>query len=273
MSHLLELRDRLLRITLSVIIIFLCLFYFANDIYTYLAVPLTSILPEGSSMVAIGVASTFLIPFKLTLVLSVFIAVPYILYQVWGFIAPGLYRHERRLAFPVLFSSTILFYTGMLFAYFVVFPLVFKFFAAVVPEDITYTPDIGSYLDTVLTLFFAFGVAFEVPIATVLLVWTGATTPQKLAEKRAYVIVGAFVIGMLLTPPDVVSQTLLAVPMWILFELGILFSRTYKPGKHRDAEVAAGGDDDVTSAAAEDEVDRELDAIEKEMDNLDNNRS
>ncbi|MCK5091768.1 MAG: twin-arginine translocase subunit TatC, partial [Gammaproteobacteria bacterium] len=203
-SHLLELRDRLLRIILVVIVIFLGLFYFANDIYTYVAGPLSSHLPEGSTMVAIGVASTFLIPFKLTLVLSVFAAMPFILYQIWGFVAPGLYRHERKMAVPVLAASTFLFYLGMAFAYYVVFPLVFKFFISVAPEAITYTPDIGSYLDIVLTLFFAFGVAFEVPIATVLLVWTGTTTPEKLAEKRSYVILGAFVVGMLLTPPDII---------------------------------------------------------------------
>lgn len=280
-SHLLELRDRLLRIMLVVIVIFLSLFYFANDIYTYLAGPLTSHLPEGSMMIATGVASTFLIPFKLTLVLSVFLSMPMILYQIWGFVAPGLYRHERRIAVPVLAASTFLFYLGMAFAYYVVFPLVFKFFASVTPDAITYTPDIGSYLDIVLTLFFAFGVAFEVPIATILLVWSGTTTPEKLAEKRPYVILGAFVAGMLLTPPDVISQTLLAVPMWVLFEIGILFARIYIPKKEEDESSATenmGGSNTQNTQGepvesdykpmTDEELGKEFDQVDQEMKDL-----
>lgn len=277
MSHLLELRDRLLRIMLIVIVIFLGLFYFANDIYTYLAGPLSSNLPEGSTMVAIGVASTFLIPFKLTLVLSVFAAMPFILHQIWHFVAPGLYRHERRMAVPILAASSFLFYLGMAFAYYVVFPLVFKFFISVAPESITYTPDIASYLDIVLTLFFAFGVAFEVPIATVLLVWTGTTTPDKLAEKRPYVVLGAFVVGMLLTPPDVISQTLLALPMWVLFEIGIIFARVYNPGGVEQqpteeepvrSEQKASGVSDY-KPMNDDELKKEFDRIDQEMKDLD----
>ncbi len=277
-SHLLELRDRLLRIILVVIVIFLGLFYFANDIYTYVAGPLSSHLPEGSTMVAIGVASTFLIPFKLTLVLSVFAAMPFILYQIWGFVAPGLYRHERKMAVPVLAASTFLFYLGMAFAYYVVFPLVFKFFISVAPEAITYTPDIGSYLDIVLTLFFAFGVAFEVPIATVLLVWTGTTTPEKLAEKRSYVILGAFVVGMLLTPPDIISQTLLALPMWVLFEIGIIFARLYIPkGAEKTyteerANSRSNHEESVVSdyqPMNDEELKKEFDRIDKEMRDMD----
>lgn len=226
-SHLLELRNRLLRITLIVTLLFLSLVYFANDIYHYLAIPLTSQLPQGASMIATGVATPFFTPIKLTLVLSFFIAIPAILYQAWVFIAPGLYKHERKLIAPLVISSALLFYSGVAFAYYVVFPLAFAFFTSTAPEGVTIATDISSYLDFVLKLFFAFGLAFEIPIATLLLCWTGATTPAKLKEKRPYIVVGAFVIGMLLTPPDVISQTLLAVPMLILFELGLLFARFY----------------------------------------------
>jgi sec-independent protein translocase protein TatC len=187
-------------------------------------------------MIAIEVASPFLIPFKLTLMLSVFIAIPYILYQFWSFIAPGLYQHERKMIVPLVISSTALFYIGIAFAYFVVFPLVFGFFTGIAPKGVSVMTDISKYLDFVLRLFFAFGFAFEVPIATIVLCWTGATSPEKLGEKRPYVIVGAFVIGMLLTPPDVISQTLLALPMWLLFELGIIFARFYVPKREKEDE-------------------------------------
>lgn len=228
-SHLLELRDRLLRILIIVMLLFLSLVYFANDIYHYLAIPLTSQLPQGSSMIATGVATPFFTPIKLTIVLSFFIAIPAILYQVWAFIAPGLYKHERKLIAPLVISSALLFYLGMAFSYYVVFPLAFAFFTNTAPEGVTIATDISSYLDFVLKLFFAFGLAFEIPIATLVLCWTGATTPVRLKEKRPYIIVGAFVIGMLLTPPDIISQTLLAIPMLILFELGLLFARFYVP--------------------------------------------
>lgn len=190
-QHLLELRDRLLRVVLVVVLIFLGLFAFANDLYTYLADPLLRHMVEGTSMIATQVVSPFLTPFKLALVLSVFIAVPFILYQAWGFMAPGLYQHEKRLVFPLLFSSTILFYTGMAFAYYVVFPLVFGFLTGVAPEGVAVMPDITYYLDFAIKMFFAFGLAFEVPIATILLVWSGITSAEKLAAKRPYVIVGA----------------------------------------------------------------------------------
>jgi len=225
LSHLIELRDRLLRAVVFILVIFLVLFSFANDIYHQLASPLLASLPQGSTMIATGVASPFLTPFKLSLVLSVFIAMPYLLYQLWGFIAPGLYKHEKRLAFPILASSIILFYLGMVFSYFIVFPLMFAFFTATTPEGVAMMTDISQYLDFILKMFFAFGVAFEVPIVTILLTITGVTTPDKLAQKRPYIIVGAFVVGMLLTPPDIVSQTLLAIPVWLLFELGVIFSR------------------------------------------------
>ncbi|KRT54671.1 twin-arginine translocase subunit TatC [endosymbiont of Ridgeia piscesae] len=243
-SHLLELRDRLLRMVLAVLVLFLVLFPFANDLYLMVSVPLREVLPEGSSMISTKPIDPFLIPFKLALQAAVFLCVPFILYQFWAFVAPGLYKHEKRLVVPLLVSSTFLFYLGMAFAYFIVFPLVFAFLTSTAPESIEIATDMGSYLDFVITLFFAFGIAFEVPIATIILVWMGVTTPEKLREKRPYIIVGAFVVGMFLTPPDVISQTLLAFPMWVLFELGVFFSR----GFIRDREATEG--DAVPEGAA-----------------------
>jgi sec-independent protein translocase protein TatC len=237
-SHLIELRDRVLRMVVVVMVVFLCLFPFANDLYTAVAGPMRAALPEGSSMISTKPIDPFLIPFKLTLQLAIFISVPFILYQFWAFVAPGLYRHEKRLVVPLLVSSTILFYLGMAFAYFVVFPLVFTFLASTAPEGVQVATDMGNYLDFVTTLFFAFGVAFEVPIATIILVWLGVTSPQSLRQKRPYVIVGTFVVGMLLTPPDIISQTLLAVPMWVLFELGVFFSQWFVKDRVREADEA-----------------------------------
>ncbi|MEY3807535.1 MAG: twin-arginine translocase subunit TatC [Pseudomonadota bacterium] len=235
-SHLIELRDRLLRMVLSVLLVFLALAAYANQIYSFLAGPLMQHLPKNSTMIAIDVASPFFTPFKLVLVLSVFISVPVILYQFWAFVAPGLYKRERRMILPLLIASTLLFYLGVAFAYFVVFPLVFGFLAAAAPEGVAVMTDIAKYLDFVLALFFAFGVCFEVPIFTIVLVWTGLVTSAQLADKRPYVIVGAFIVGAVLTPPDAISQTLLAVPMWLLFELGLLCSRLFAP-KLDDAEL------------------------------------
>jgi len=223
-QHLLELRTRLLKSFGIILVIFLGLFYFANDIYIFVSEPLRAYLPEGASMIATDVASPFLTPFKLTLVVSVFLAIPFLLHQAWTFISPGLYRHEKRIAIPLLCASVLLFYAGVAFAYFVVFPLVFGFFTSVGPEGVAIMTDINRYLDFVLKMFFAFGLAFEIPIATVLLVWSGVADVQSLKAKRPYVVVICFVFGMLLTPPDVISQSLLAVPMWFLFEVGILFS-------------------------------------------------
>jgi sec-independent protein translocase protein TatC len=228
-SHLIELRDRLLKIVLCVLLVFLGLSTYANQIYTYLAGPLLKHMPKDSTMIAIEVASPFFIPFKLTLVVAIFICVPVVLYQFWAFVAPGLYKRERRMILPLLIASTLLFYLGVAFAYYVVFPLVFGFLTAAAPVGVAVMTDIGKYLDFVLTLFFAFGVCFEVPIFTIVLVWSGLVSRASLAEKRPYVIVGAFIIGMLLTPPDAISQTLLAVPMWMLFEIGLLFSRLFTP--------------------------------------------
>ncbi len=224
-SHLVELRQRLLYCVLAVLIIFLPLFYFANELYAWVSEPLRLLLPEGTSMIATDVTSPFFAPFKLTLVLSLFLAMPLVLHQAWSYIAPGLYSHEKRLAAPILLSSILLFYIGISFAYFVVFPLIFGFFTSVGPESVAIMTDIDSYLNFVLKLFFAFGVVFEIPVATLLLVGSGITTVQDLSGKRPYIIVGCFVVGMLLTPPDLISQSLLAVPMWLLFELGIVMVR------------------------------------------------
>jgi sec-independent protein translocase protein TatC len=234
-AHLTELRDKLLRALLSVLIIFICLFPFANDIYTFVSEPLRALLPPGATMIATEVASPFFTPFKLTMVAALFLAMPYVLYQAWSFIAPGMYRHERRLAVPLLASSVLLFYAGAAFAYFVVFPLIFAFFTSVAPTDIAIMTDINSYLNFVLKLFFAFGLAFEIPIVAVLLIWSGITTPEALAKKRPYIIVGCFVLGMLLTPPDIISQALLAIPMWLLFEVGVYFGRLLKRRSARNS--------------------------------------
>lgn len=235
-SHLVELRNRLLKVVLFVLVVFLGAAPFANEIYAYLSEPLLRFLPENSTMIAIDVASPFFTPFKLALVASVFASMPVILYQLWAFVAPGLYQNEKRLIFPLLVGSTVLFYLGIAFAYYVVFPLVFGFLTAAAPAGVSVMTDIAKYLDFVLTLFFAFGLAFEVPIFTILLVWTGLTSPASLSDKRPYVIVGAFIVGMFLTPPDAISQTLLAVPIWLLFELGLLFSRFFV--RKTEAELA-----------------------------------
>ena len=248
LSHLVELRDRLLKAILAVGVLFLALFSFSNDIYNWLAAPLLKYLPDGQ-MIAIDVAAPFFIPFKLTLMLCVFLAIPWILYQAWAFVAPGLYTHEKRLVFPMMVSSTLLFYLGVAFAYFVVFPIVFGFFVGVAPEGVEVNTDIGRYLDFVITLFFAFGIAFEVPVATVLVVAVGITTPEQLRQIRPYVIVAAFIVGMFLTPPDIISQTLLALPMWLLYEIGIVLAGVYQKriveaGEARDrrldGDVATG---------------------------------
>ncbi|AWB59302.1 twin-arginine translocase subunit TatC [Colwellia sp. Arc7-D] len=226
-DHLLELRTRLLHAVLGVLVVFCSLIYFAQDIYQYVAQPLLAVMPEGTQMIATDVASPFFTPFKLTIVLSIFITMPYILYQLWSFIAPGLYKNEKRLIAPLMFGSTLLFYGGIAFAYYVVFPVAFTFFSSVAPDGVTIATDISSYLDFVLKLFFAFGAAFEIPIAIILLCWTGVTTPESLRTKRPYIVVGAFIVGMLLTPPDIISQTMLAVPMLLLFELGIIIASLY----------------------------------------------
>ncbi|WP_019557260.1 twin-arginine translocase subunit TatC [Thiomicrorhabdus arctica] len=290
-QHLLDLKTSLTRAILAIIVLFLCLFPFANDIYTYIAEPLTRYLPEGSSMIATAVASPFLTPFKLAFILAIYMAMPYLLYQVWRFIAPALYSHEKQLVAPILFFSSFLFYAGGVFAYYVVFPLVFGFLSQSAPEGVTIATDISLYLDFVIKMFFAFGMAFEVPIVTVLLILTGMTSAEKLSHSRPYIVVGAFVIGMLLTPPDIISQTMLAVPMWLLFEIGLLvggyvFKRRQKnnethpndtdpdgqsstmsetqPEYEFDDRYADQVDDDLDWDAEFDKVDSEMSILEKE---------
>lgn len=235
-THLTELRTRLINSLICVMLLFLALVPFSTEIYNLIATPLLSKLPDGTSMIATEVASPFLVPFKLTVYTAVFVAMPYLLYQSWAFIAPGLYRNEKRFAVPLLVSSILLFYTGTAFAFFVVFPLVFSFFASVTPEGVAMMTDISHYLDFILKMFFAFGLAFEVPIATILLVATGIVSIEGMREKRPYIIIGAFVIGMILTPPDVMSQFLLATPMLVLFELGLYFSRYFVNAESKPEE-------------------------------------
>ena len=263
-DHLIELRDRLLRMVVAILIVFLCLFAFSEEIFSYFAKPLLSLMPEGTSMIATGVTSPFLVPFKLVLMLSVLLSLPYTLYQLWAFVAPGLYKHEKRLVGPLVFSSVMLFYMGIAFAYFVVFPLLFGFFIAIAPEGVSVMTDIGAYLDFILAIFFAFGIAFEMPVATFLLVQAGAVTPDDLAAKRPYIIVAVFVIGMLLTPPDIISQSLLAIPMWLLFEIGLLASRFVEKRKQEEND-----EEDEYQPMSEDEMDAELDRMDMEDESRD----
>ena len=237
LEHLVELRGRLLKACLSVFVVLLVLLPFSRHLYETLASPLMAQMPEGSTMIAIDVASPFLTPFKLTLLISIMISIPVVLYQLWAFVAPALFKHEKKLARPLLLSSVFLFYAGCAFAYFVVFPLVFGFLTRVAPEGVAVMTDISKYLDFVMTLFLAFGITFEVPIATIILVATGITTVDKLKSWRPYIVVGAFALGMVLTPPDVISQTLLALPMWLLFELGLIFSRILIKDKESEPET------------------------------------
>ncbi len=224
-AHLLEMRNRLLQCILVVLFIFLGLFAYSNELYLYMSDPLVANLPLNSSMIATDVTSPFLTPFKLTLVLSIFTAMPFILYQVWAFVAPGLYKREKMIVVPLFLSSVILFYAGIAFAYYLVFPLVFTFFTSVSPDGVLVMTDIRSYLDFVLKLFFAFGLSFEIPIAIIILSWMGLVDPSRLGKKRPYIFVLCFSLGMLLTPPDVISQILLAIPMWLLFEFGLVLSK------------------------------------------------
>src|SRR5712672_2134552 len=224
-SHLVELRDRLLRAILAVVVVFLCLFYWARELYALLAKPLIAALPVGGQMIATDVVGVFLVPVKVAFLVAFVIALPYVLYQAWAFVAPGLYAHERRLVLPLVVASSVLFVLGMSFAYFLVFPVVFKFMASIAPEGVAWMTDIDKYLSFVMTTFIAFGVTFEVPVVVIVLVRVGVVSLEKLKEIRPYVIVGAFVVGAIFTPPDVLSQVMLAVPLWILYELGILAAR------------------------------------------------
>jgi sec-independent protein translocase protein TatC len=234
-SHLLELRDRLLRALIAVFVIFLPLVFFSNDLFTFVARPLIDKLPEGTSLIATSVVAPFMTPLKLALIAAIFVAMPYVLYEVWGFVAPGLYRREKRFALPLFASSVVLFYTGVAFAYFIVFPLMFGFLTTTTPEGVRMMTDISSYLDFTLLLFFAFGIAFEVPVAVVLLASTGLVKVETLKKNRGYVLLGIFVVAAFLTPPDAISQSFMAVPMYILYELGILFAQYLARGRAAEA--------------------------------------
>lgn len=253
LAHLAELRNALLKAIVAVLLVFLALMPFANRLYSLLAKPLLKHLPANASMIATDVAAPFFAPFKLTFVVALFIAIPYVLYQIWGFIAPGLYRHEKRFAVPLLVSSVMLFYTGCAFAYFVVFPVAFAFFTSTAPEGVTVMTDITNYLDFVLSMFLAFGLAFEIPVATVLLAWTGIVETESLRQGRPYVVVGCFAIGAVFTPPDVLSQLMLAVPMWLLFEAGLICARLGQPKKEDESsqELAANSESPDTSKPSE----------------------
>ena len=259
-QHLIELRRSLLRSVIAIVVFFVILFPFADEVYNFIAAPIVQAIP-GSNLIAIGVISPFLTPLKMSLIIAIYIAMPYLLYQLWMFIAPALYRHEKRLVLPLVVSSTLLFYAGLVFSFYIVFPVIFGFLAGVGPDSVNFAPDIQYYLDFILKVSFAFGVAFEVPVVTILLIIFGVTTPQKLKKNRSYIIVGSFVIGMILTPPDVISQFLIAIPIWLLFEAGLIFSsffRVRESDKQRSAKSSAN---DWTSKSHNDMMDQ----VEKEM--------
>ena len=264
-QHLVELRSALLRSVIAIVIFFLMLFPFANEIYTFIAAPIVQAIP-GSNLIAIGVISPFLTPLKMSLILAVYIAMPYLLYQIWIFAAPALYRHEKKLILPLVVSSALLFYTGLLFSFYIVFPVIFNFLSSVGPSSVDFAPDIQYYLDFILKVSFAFGVAFEVPIATILLIMFGVTTAEKLKKNRAYIIIGSFVLGMILTPPDIISQFLIAIPMWLLFEAGLIFSAFFKVRINNKTPTS---NDNKTKANdwTDDEHNAMMDKIESEMNN------
>ncbi len=283
-QHLVELRDILLRSVIAILVIFISLFPFANEVYGFIAAPIIDVLPQGSSIIAIGVISPFLTPLKMALIMAVYLAMPYLLYQIWKFVAPALYKHERQMIVPLVVSSTILFYAGLLFSFYIVFPVIFGFLTSVGPSIVDFTPDIQYYLDFVLKVSFAFGVAFEVPIATILLIMFGITTIENLKKNRPYVVIGAFVLGMLLTPPDIISQTLIAIPMWLLFEAGLIFAPLFtrkeeessddtnpdndpsnSPDKDKKKNSSENDDEDWD----DDEFDAEMDKIDEEFQKID----
>lgn len=255
-SHLVEMRDRLLRAMVAIVVIFVCLFPWAQDLYALLAKPLLAALPQGGQMIATEVTTPFFVPVKVTLMAAFLLAMPWVFYQAWAFVAPGLYQHEKRIGVPLVVASVILFLLGMAFAYFLVFPVVFGFIVGVAPEGVAVMTDIGKYLDFVMTLFMAFGITFEVPVAVVLLVKMGMVSVAKLREIRPYVVVGAFVIGAIFTPPDVISQFMLAMPLWVLYELGIIVaSMISKRGLEAESDYVP---------MSESDMDAELDRIESE---------
>ena len=264
-QHLVELRRALLRSVIAVLIFFLALFPFADGIYTFISAPIIQAIPD-SNLIAIGVISPFLTPLKMSLVLAIYMAMPYLLYQLWMFAAPALYRHEKKLILPLVVSSTILFYTGLVFSFYVVFPVIFNFLSTVGPSSVDFAPDIQYYLDFILKISFAFGVAFEVPVATILLIMFGATTAERLKKNRAYIIIGSFALGMVLTPPDVISQILIAIPIWLLFEAGLFFSSFFKIREKNKAPTST--DNEPQSSNWNDETHNTMmDEIENEMNN------
>ena len=280
-QHLVELRDILLRSVIAILVVFISLFPFANEVYSFIAAPIINVLPEGGNIIAIGVISPFLTPLKMALIMAVYIAMPYLLYQIWKFIAPALYKREKQMVMPLVVSSTILFYTGLLFSFYVVFPVIFGFLSDIGPSTVDFTPDIQYYLDFVLKVSFAFGVAFEVPIATILLIMFGATTIENLKKNRPYVVIGAFILGMLLTPPDIISQTLIAIPMWLLFEAGLIFAPLFT---RKDDETepepdntdpsnpdkpSKSDDDDEEEEWDDDQFDAEMDKIDEDFQEMD----
>jgi len=262
-EHLVELRSALLRSVIAIVIFFLVLFPFADDIYTFIAAPIVQAIP-GSNLIAIGVISPFLTPLKMSLFLAIYLAMPYLLYQLWSFTAPALYRHEKKLIMPLVISSTILFYIGLLFSFYIVFPVIFTFLSSVGPESVDFAPDIQYYLDFILKVSFAFGIAFEVPIATILLIMFGATTAERLKKNRAYIIIGSFALGMILTPPDVISQILIAIPIWLLFEVGLFFApffkvrETVKQSNNKKSETQKNDWTDEAHNTMMDEVESEM---------------
>ena len=262
-EHLVELRRALLRSVIAIVVFFLVLFPFADDIYNFIAAPIVQAIP-GSNLIAIGVISPFLTPLKMSLFLAIYIAMPYLLYQLWSFTAPALYRHEKKLIMPLVISSTILFYIGLLFSFYIVFPVIFTFLSSVGPESVDFAPDIQYYLDFILKVSFAFGVAFEVPIATILLIMFGATTAERLKKNRAYIIIGSFALGMILTPPDVISQILIAIPIWLLFEVGLFFApffkvrETVKQSNNKKSETQKNDWTDEAHNTMMDEVESEM---------------
>ncbi len=282
-QHLVELRDKLLHSVIAILLIFIGIFPFANEVYGFIAAPIINVLPADTNIIAIGVISPFLTPLKMALIFAVYAAMPYLLYQVWSFIAPALYKHEKQMIVPLIVSSTILFYAGILFAFYVVFPVIFGFLSSIGPSVVDFTPDIQYYLDFVLKVSFAFGVAFEVPIATILLIMFGVTTVEKLKNNRPYVIIGAFVLGMLLTPPDIISQTLIAIPMWLLFEAGLIFAPMFKrkspeqPSDNNDSPTdtddrptdTQSSKDEDEDEWSDDDFDAEMEKIDGEFDKLD----
>jgi len=283
-QHLVELRDKLLHSVIAILLIFIGIFPFANEVYGFIAAPIISVLPSGTNIIAIGVISPFLTPLKMALIFAVYLAMPYLLFQIWSFIAPALYKHEKQMIVPLIVSSTILFYAGILFSFYVVFPVIFGFLSSVGPSIVDFTPDIQYYLDFVLKVSFAFGVAFEVPIATILLIMFNITTIENLKKNRPYVVIGAFVLGMLLTPPDIISQVLIAIPMWLLFEAGLIFAPMFKrkspteptndndptePSKDSRKNDANHNDESDDEDWDDEALDAEMDKIDGEFDKLD----